>query len=221
MTAAANVAATSIATTGLAALDWDKAGGLIPGVIQDAGTEAVLMLGWFSPESLQATRERGRVVFYSRSRQRLWEKGETSGNYFDVVSIAADCDFDSLLLRVRPRGPACHRGTTTCFGDGGLPDSEGLAFLGRLEEIISARIAERPEGSYTARLYAQGTRRMAQKVGEEGLEVALAAAGEEQELLGESADLLYHLALLLRARGLSLTRVAAELAARHRTRAAG
>lgn len=208
----------SAATPGLGNLDWDKGGGLLPGVIQDAGTEAVLMLGWFSPESLQATLDRGRVVFYSRSRQRLWEKGETSGNTFELVSVAADCDADSLLLRVRPKGPACHRNTTTCFGDGELPAGNGLGFLARLDEIIGARIAERPEGSYTARLYAEGPRRMAQKVGEEGVEVALAAERDEHELLGESADLLYHLALLLRARGLSLTRVAEELAARHRAR---
>ena len=209
----------SLANTGLDKLDWDKGGGLLPGVIQDAHTEAVLMLGWFSPESLRATLERGRVVFYSRSKQRLWEKGETSGNSFDVVSVAADCDADSLLLRVRPKGPACHRNTTTCFGDGELPLGLGLGFLAKLDEIIGTRIAERPEGSYTARLYAEGPRRMAQKVGEEGVEVALAAERDEQELLGESADLLYHLALLLRARGLSLSRVAEELAARHRAKA--
>jgi phosphoribosyl-ATP pyrophosphohydrolase/phosphoribosyl-AMP cyclohydrolase len=135
-------------------------------------------------------------------------------------SIAADCDHDTLLLRVRPTGPACHRGTATCFGDGGLPASHGVGFLARLEEILTARIAEQPEGSYTARLYARGPRRMAQKVGEEGVEVALAATGEAKELVSESADLLFHLALLLRSRGLSLTDVTAELAARHQARQA-
>jgi phosphoribosyl-AMP cyclohydrolase / phosphoribosyl-ATP pyrophosphohydrolase len=207
---------------GLAALDWDKGDGLIPGIIQDAGTEAVLMLGYFNRESLEATLERRRVVFYSRSKQRLWEKGETSGNTFHLVSIAPDCDNDSLLVRVRATGPACHRDTPTCFGDGDVPVSTGIAFLGRLEEVIESRIAARPEGSYTARLYAEGTRRMAQKVGEEGVEVALAAtSGDEHELLNESADLVFHLALLLRDRGLSLARVAAELAARHRTTVSG
>ena len=200
-------------------LDWNKSGGLIPGVVQDARSEAVLMLGFLSPESLRETFLRGRVVFYSRTRERLWEKGETSGNYLELVSIEADCDHDSLLLRVRAAGPACHRQTPTCFGDGALPESEGVAFLARLDAVIQARIAERPEGSYTARLFAEGTRRIAQKVGEEGVEAALAGnCGNEQELVSEAADLVFHLALLLRARGLSLAQVATELAARHRAR---
>lgn len=208
----------TIATSGLDRLDWDKSGGLIPGVIQDARTEAVLMLGWFSRESLAATMERDHVVFFSRSKQRLWEKGETSGNFLVPESIVADCDFDTLLVRVRPVGPACHRGTTTCFGDGEPPASSGLGFLARLESVLSSRIAEQPEGSYTARLHSQGVRRMAQKVGEEGVEVALAAAGDEKELVSEGADLIFHLALLLRSRGLSLADVTAELAARHQAR---
>jgi phosphoribosyl-AMP cyclohydrolase / phosphoribosyl-ATP pyrophosphohydrolase len=202
-------------------LNWGKADGLIPGIVQDARSEAVLMLGWLNRESLRATFERGRVVFFSRSRQQLWEKGETSGNTLNLVSVVADCDKDTLLLRVHPAGPACHRNTTTCFGEGALPDSDGIGFLARLEEIIDSRVAETPEGSYTAKLFAQGIKRMAQKVGEEGVEVALAANnGDEAELLGESSDLLYHLALLLRARGLSLSAVAGELAARHRARIA-
>jgi phosphoribosyl-ATP pyrophosphohydrolase/phosphoribosyl-AMP cyclohydrolase len=200
-------------------LDWAKADGLIPGVVQDARSEAVLMLGFLSPESLRETFLRGRVVFYSRSRQRLWEKGETSGHFLELVSVDADCDSDSLLLRVHAVGPACHRNTLTCFGDGALPEGEGVAFLSRLDAIIQARIAERPDGSYTARLFAEGIRRIAQKVGEEGVEAALAGScGNEQELVSESADLVFHLALLLRARGLSLTQVASELAARHKTR---
>lgn len=202
-------------------LDWAKADGLIPGVVQDARSEAVLMLGYLSPESLRETFLRGRVVFFSRTRQQLWEKGETSGHFLEVVSIDADCDSDSLLLRVHAVGPACHRNTLTCFGDGALPEGEGVAFLSRLDAIIQSRMAERPDGSYTARLFAQGIRRIAQKVGEEGVEVALAGScGNEQELVSESADLVFHLALLLRARGLSLTQVAAELAARHKTRTA-
>ncbi|MGC4027388.1 MAG: bifunctional phosphoribosyl-AMP cyclohydrolase/phosphoribosyl-ATP diphosphatase HisIE [Steroidobacteraceae bacterium] len=201
------------------ALDWSKGDGLLPGIVQDARTEAVLMLGYLNREALEATLQRGRVVFWSRSKQRLWEKGETSGNTLKLVSVQADCDNDTLLLRVQPAGPACHRNTTTCFGDGSLPASDGIGFLARLEEVIESRIAENPEGSYTAKLYARGTKRMAQKVGEEGVEVALAAqAGDNAELVSESADLLFHLALLLRARGLSLNTVVAELAARHRAR---
>lgn len=211
----------SIEFASLPALDWAKVDGLVPAIIQDARTEAVLMMGWFNRESLAETLERRRVVFYSRSKQRLWEKGETSGNTLNVVSLAADCDGDTLLVRVRAAGPACHRNTLTCFGAGELPASEGIGFLAQLEEVIESRIAASPEGSYTARLYAEGPRRVAQKVGEEGVEVALAAqAGSDAELLGESADLLFHLALLLRARGLSLDAVAAELAGRHRARKA-
>jgi phosphoribosyl-AMP cyclohydrolase / phosphoribosyl-ATP pyrophosphohydrolase len=204
------------------ALAWDKSDGLLPGIIQDANTEAVLMLGYLNRESLQATLERRRVVFYSRSRRKLWEKGETSGHFLHLVSISADCDSDALLLRVRPEGPTCHRNTATCFGDGAPPVSEGIGFLSRLEAVIESRIAQSPEGSYTASLYGKGVKRMAQKVGEEGVEVALAAqTGDASELVSESADLLFHLALLLRSRDLSLASVAAELAARHRARQAG
>jgi phosphoribosyl-AMP cyclohydrolase / phosphoribosyl-ATP pyrophosphohydrolase len=200
------------------ALDWSKAA-LLPAIIQDARTEAVLMLGYMNREALEATLARQRVVFYSRSKQRLWEKGETSGNTLHLVSVVADCDNDTLLLRVNPAGPACHRDTLTCFGDGSLPASEGFGFLARLEEIIEWRIAESAEGSYTAKLHGQGIKRMAQKVGEEGVEVALAAqAGDEKELISESADLIFHLAVLLRASGLSLGAITAELAARHRTK---
>jgi phosphoribosyl-ATP pyrophosphohydrolase/phosphoribosyl-AMP cyclohydrolase len=200
-------------------LDWSKGDGLLPGIIQDARTEAVLMLGYLNRDALRATLERQRVVFYSRSKQRLWEKGETSGNTLELVSVTADCDNDTLLLRVNPAGPACHRNTLTCFGDGSLPASDGIGFLARLEKVIEARIAEDPEGSYTAKLYARGIKRMAQKVGEEGVEVALAAqAGNASELVSESADLLFHLTLLLRASGLSLASVTSELAARHRAK---
>lgn len=201
------------------ALDFGKGDGLLPGIVQDARTEAVLMLGYLNREALRATLERRRVVFYSRSKQRLWEKGETSGNSLNLVSISADCDNDTLLIRALPQGPVCHRNTVTCFGDGSLPTSDGIGFLAKLEEVIESRLADSPEGSYTAKLYASGIKRMAQKVGEEGVEVALAAQGTDAgELLGESADLVFHLALLLRARGLSLGTVAGELAARHRAR---
>lgn len=203
-------------------LDFDKGSGLLPGVVQDAKTGTVLMLGYLNRESLRETLARRRVVFFSRSRQTLWEKGETSGNTLNLVSVVADCDNDALLLRVDPVGPTCHRNTPSCFGDGQPPVSDGLPFLAQLQDIIEKRIAESPEGSYVAKLYASGLKRMAQKVGEEGVEVALAAqsAGNE-ELVSEAADLLFHMALLLRARDLSLDSVARELAARHRTREAG
>src|SRR2546430_14313779 len=154
--------------------------------------------------------------FFSRSKQRLWEKGETSGQRLELAQILADCDCDTLLVTAWPRGPACHLGTATCFGDEALTAAERLAFLAALEAIIAHRIAERPEGSYTARLLAEGPKRLAQKVGEEGLEVALAAAsGSDTEVVAEAADLLYHLLVLLRFRGLPLERVIAELRARH------
>jgi len=201
-------------------LDWSKGEGLLPAVVQDADSEAVLMLAFMNRESLQLTLQRGRVVFYSRTRQKLWEKGETSGNTLQLVSIEADCDRDSLLVRAHAMGPTCHRDTPTCFGDGTPPRSQGLGFLAQLQHVIAERIAHNPEGSYTAKLYSQGVKRMAQKVGEEGVEVALAAqGGDNAELVGEAADLLFHLALLLRARGLSLDAVGAELAARHQARA--
>jgi len=209
----------SLAISDIDQLDWSKGDGLLPAVVQDAGNQAVLMLGYMNRDALRATLERGRVVFFSRSRQKLWEKGETSGHTLELVSAVADCDNDSLLVLAKPIGPTCHRNTPTCFGDGSLPDAEGLGFLSQLENVIAARIAQNPEGSYTAKLYGQGVKRMAQKVGEEGVEVALAAqTGNDAELVSESADLLFHLALLLRARNLSLATVATELAARHRTR---
>ena len=150
---------------------------------------------------------------------RLWEKGETSGNTLRLVSIEADCDGDTLLVTAQPAGPVCHRDTPTCFGDGALRPPMRSRFLGQLESVIAQRIAEQPEGSYTAKLFARGTKRMAQKVGEEGVEVALAAtAGEDAELISESADLLYHLTLLLRRAGFPWRRWPAELEARHRGR---
>lgn len=209
-------------TENLTALDidqlaWTKGDGLLPAVVQDANNKAVLMLGFMNRAALAESLVRGRVVFFSRSKQRLWEKGESSGNTLSIHSIQSDCDNDSLLIQAVPAGPTCHRGTPTCFGDGALPVVADLTFLAQLEDVIAARLADRPEGSYTARLFAEGPRRMAQKVGEEGVEVALAAtAGEDAELISESADLLYHLTLLLQARGLRLADVARELAARHR-----
>ena len=202
-------------------LDFAKGDGLLPAIVQDAATGAVLMLAYMNREALQQTLLRGRVVFFSRSRQALWEKGETSGNSLKLVGIQADCDADTLLVSALPIGPACHRNTPTCFGDGKASEVPAVHFLGQLERVIAQRLTERPEDSYTARLHARGTRRMAQKVGEEGVEVALAAtAGDDAELVSESADLLFHLALVLAARGLSLQHVAVELQARHQQRTA-
>lgn len=204
-------------------LDFDKTGGLLPAIVQHAESRAVLMLGYMNRDALRETLTRGRVVFFSRSRRQLWEKGETSGHTLTLAGVRTDCDRDALLVTALPAGPVCHTGTATCFGDDAPAgekrrpaDTGGLAFLGALQSIIARRIAERPEGSYTARLYSQGAKRIAQKVGEEGLEVALAAVAEtDDKVVAESADLIYHLILLLKSRGSSLERVAAELEARH------
>jgi phosphoribosyl-AMP cyclohydrolase / phosphoribosyl-ATP pyrophosphohydrolase len=197
------------------ALDFAKGGGLLPAIVQDSATGRVLMLGYMNHESLAATLARGRVVFFSRSKRRLWEKGETSGHRLELVSVHSDCDRDALLISARPEGPTCHLGCDSCFGvPAGAP-----AFLAELERVIAHRLSADGADSYTARLVRQGIRRVAQKVGEEGVEVALAAAsGDSQELTAEAADLLYHLMVLLQARGVSLAAVAAELSARHAAR---
>jgi phosphoribosyl-AMP cyclohydrolase / phosphoribosyl-ATP pyrophosphohydrolase len=197
-------------------IDWGKGDGLVPAIVQHADTAGVLMLGYMNREALAATLAHGRVVFYSRSKRRLWEKGEISGNYLQLVQIRVDCDADALLLAALPAGPVCHTGSASCFGDEPLTAAAPLGFLLQLEQLIGQRIAEPSEGSYTAALYARGIRRVAQKVGEEGVEVALAGAGDtDQALIGESADLLYHLLVLLRARSLPLAAVIAELQRRH------
>jgi phosphoribosyl-ATP pyrophosphohydrolase/phosphoribosyl-AMP cyclohydrolase len=190
------------------ALAWERGGGLIAAVVQDAASGRVLMLGYMDAAALEATRSTGLVTFYSRSRQRLWTKGETSGNALEVVSIARDCDGDALLVRARPRGPTCHLGSGSCFGEA-AGDS-----LDALDALVSARERERPPGSYTTSLFDAGIRRIAQKVGEEGVETALAAvAQDDAALLGEAADLVFHLLVLLRARGLGLADQRNELAA--------
>lgn len=200
-------------------LAWDKGDGLLPAVVQDATSGAVLMLGYMNREALRETLSRGRVVFYSRSRQQPWVKGETSGHYLDVIGVTSDCDSDTLLVLAEPHGPVCHKGTTTCFADHGRTAAGDLAFLARLESVIAQRIAEQPQGSYTARLYAEGPSRIAQKVGEEGVEVALAAvSADDGKLVAETADLLFHLLLLMKSRGLSLARVVHELESRHAQR---
>lgn len=180
-------------------LAWDKQDGLLPVVVQDADTRRMLMLGYMNREALQVTLDSGKVTFFSRSKQRLWTKGESSGHVLAMTAIEADCDRDTLLVQARPRGPTCHLGTTSCF-----PSAPGDV-LGALQALIRTRDAERPPGSYTTKLFESGIKRIAQKVGEEGLETALAAVAEEDgPLLGEAADLLYHLVVLLQARGLSL-----------------
>jgi phosphoribosyl-ATP pyrophosphohydrolase/phosphoribosyl-AMP cyclohydrolase len=199
-------------------LDWGKGDGLLPAVVQHAASGAVLMLGYMNREALTETLSSNRVTFWSRSKKRLWTKGETSGNFLELRAVAVDCDGDTLLVLAEPMGPACHTGTATCWGES-PPQAAGekLAFLATLEGVIQQRIADKPEGSYTAKLLAEGTRRIAQKVGEEGLELALAAVAQSnEEIIGEAADLLYHAMLLLQVKQLSLGHVVAELERRHR-----
>ena len=194
-------------------LDWTKSGGLLPAVVQHWQTGAVLMLGYMNLVALQQTMQGGNVTFWSRSKQRLWTKGESSGNRLQLKSIHADCDHDAILVMAEPLGPTCHLGTASCFGDVSAPP---LAFLAELDFLIASREVERPSGSYTTKLFESGLRRIAQKVGEEGVETALAAVVEDdQAVLGEAADLVYHLLILLRARKLDLNAVVAILQARH------
>jgi phosphoribosyl-ATP pyrophosphohydrolase/phosphoribosyl-AMP cyclohydrolase len=194
----------------IAALDWNKQNGLLPAVVQDAATLRVLMLGYMDRTALEATLSGGKVTFYSRSKQRLWAKGESSGHVLELVVVDADCDRDALLVLARPQGPTCHLGTDSCFAD--VPAN----FLAELDALIAQRHAQRPAGSYTSELFDAGVGRIAQKVGEEGVETALAAVTQDDAaLLGEAADLMYHLTVLLRARGLSLADATATLKARH------
>ena len=203
-------------------LDWNKGDGLLPAIVQDAGSGAVLMLGYMNREALAATLASGDVTFWSRSKGRLWTKGESSGHFLKLKEIAADCDGDTLLITAQALGPACHKGTPTCWGESPPQTSaQQFAFLEFLEQLIAQRIATRPPGSYTAKLLDQGMRRIAQKVGEEGLELALAGVAQsDPEIIGEAADLLYHTLLLLKAKGLSLSQVIVELERRHTARAA-
>jgi phosphoribosyl-ATP pyrophosphohydrolase/phosphoribosyl-AMP cyclohydrolase len=206
----------------LARLDWDKGDGLLPAIVQHAVDGRVLMLGYMNEAALRRTLADGRVTFFSRSRDQLWTKGETSGNYLHVVHVSADCDRDSILVLARPDGPTCHNGTPTCFAESREPQVSHIAFLSTLQSTIARRIAESPEGSYTARLFSSGIGRIAQKVGEEGVETALAAVTrDDPELVGECADLLYHLLVLLKSRNLTLEQVVGELASRHGARVPG
>ncbi len=200
-------------------VDFSKADGLVPAIVQDADTGAVLMLGYMNREALEQTLARKRAVFYSRSKQRLWEKGETTGHTLDVVSVRVDCDADTSLVTAHPRGPACHVGTLTCFGDEPRATVTPIAFLAKLEAVIAQRATERPDASYTAKLLDKGINRVAQKVGEEGVELALAGAGQgEDKVVEEAADLLFHILVLLRARGVSLSQVVSQLESRHQPR---
>lgn len=196
------------------ALDFAKGGGLVPAVVQDADTLQVLTLAYMDEAALKETLESGEATFFSRSRSGRWRKGETSGNRLKVVSVTPDCDGDAVVVAVRPMGPACHLGTTSCFGDA---DAPGLGRIAALERTIAERAAADPETSWTARLLGQGCKRAAQKVGEEGVETALAgAAGPDEELASEAADLIYHLLVLLKARHMSFQQVLDVLADRAR-----
>jgi phosphoribosyl-ATP pyrophosphohydrolase/phosphoribosyl-AMP cyclohydrolase len=191
-------------------LDWAKGDGLLPAIVQHWLSGEVLMLGYMNAEALAQTQAGGQVTFYSRSKQRLWTKGESSGNVLAVVAVRVDCDRDTLLVSARPAGPTCHTGSESCFAQ--APGN----FLGRLDALVREREQQRPANSYTTTLFEQGLRRIAQKVGEEGVETALAGVVQDDgALLGESADLLFHLTVLLRARGLSLQDAVGVLVARH------
>ena len=195
-------------------LDWDKMGGLLPAAVQDASSLQLLMLGYMNQDALRQSLESGLVTFYSRSKERLWTKGETSGNHLRLVAVLPDCDNDALLVRAEPVGPTCHLGTDSCFTDEG-PD--GVGWLARLARIVAERASADPKDSYTARLLKEGPSRVAQKIGEEGVEVALAGAGgTRDECIEETADLLYHLTVLMQARGFGWDDVTAKLRERHK-----
>lgn len=195
-------------------IDFEKCGGLVPAIIQDVTTKNVLMLGYMNEEAYNKTIETQKVTFYSRSRQCLWTKGETSGNYLNLVSMAIDCDNDTLLVKVNPVGPTCHTGTDTCWGE--KNDVNPLLFLTYIQDFIEKRQREMPEGSYTTSLFKDGINRMAQKVGEEALEAVIEATnGTNERLVYEGADMLYHLVVLLTSKGLRIEDLAKELQVRH------
>ena len=194
-------------------IDFDKMDGLVPAIIQDADTAKVLMLGFMNREAYDKTMETGKVTFYSRTRKRLWTKGEESGNFLYVVSVKADCDRDTLLIQVHPVGPVCHTGTDTCWGE---KNEQPVMFLKELQDFINVRHTEMPEGSYTTSLFRSGVNKMAQKVGEEAVETVIEACnGTDDRLIYESADLLYHLIVLLTSKGYSIEDIARELKERH------
>ncbi|WON78136.1 bifunctional phosphoribosyl-AMP cyclohydrolase/phosphoribosyl-ATP diphosphatase HisIE [Serratia sp. UGAL515B_01] len=193
-------------------LDWEKTGNLLPVIVQHAVSGEVLMLGYMDREALAVTEQSGKVTFFSRTKQRLWTKGESSGNVLNVVSITPDCDNDTLLILAKPVGPTCHLGNNSCFH----PAASDWGFLYQLEQLLAERKTASPDSSYTAKLYASGTKRIAQKVGEEGVETALAATvNDREELTNEASDLIYHLLVLLQDQDLDLSKVISRLRERH------
>ncbi len=192
-------------------IDFSKSGGLVPAVIQDTLSLQVLMVGYMNEEALEKTREEGKVTFFSRSKNRLWTKGETSGNWLIVDEIVADCDNDTILIKAYPQGPACHTGSTSCFGG-----KQSKGFLYELENVIEKRITENPEGSYTSKLFSRGVNKVAQKVGEEAVELVIEAKDDNIDLFkNEAADLLYHFLILLKTKKLKLEDIEAILVERH------
>ena len=204
-------------------IDFEKMGGLVPAIIQDAETRNVLMLGFMNKEAYEKTIATGHVTFWSRTRQTLWTKGETSGHFLNLVDMKIDCDNDTLLVRVHPFGPTCHKGTDTCWGEDNKPlrggtaqHSDALLFLSELQDFIDRRKQEMPEGSYTTSLFTKGINKIAQKVGEEALETVIEATnGTKEHLVYEASDLLYHLIVMLTEKGLRIEDVAEELHRRH------
>lgn len=195
-------------------IDFEKMGGLVPAIIQDAKSKTVLMLGYMNREAYEKTIKTGKVTFFSRTRQCLWTKGETSGNFLELVDIMVDCDNDTLLVKVNPAGPTCHKGTDTCWGE--KNEVNPLLFLTYLQDFINTRHEEMPEGSYTTSLFKDGINRMAQKVGEEALEAVIEACnGTNGRLIYEGADMIYHLIVLLTSKGLRIEDLAKELQVRH------
>ena len=195
-------------------LDFEKMGGLIPAIVQDNNTNKVLMLGFMNEEAYEETKETGKVTFFSRTKNRLWMKGETSGNTLQVVSMMVDCDNDTILIKANPAGPVCHTGADTCFGEKNVED---IMFLKYLQDFIEQRRQEMPEGSYTTSLFLKGVNRMAQKVGEEAVETVIEATnGTEDGFIYEASDLIYHQIVLLTSKGLRLEDLARELKKRHK-----
>lgn len=198
-------------------LDFEKGDGLIPAIIQDADTFRVLMLGYMNKEALQTTLEKERVTFYSRSKERLWTKGETSGNYLDLVDIQEDCDNDTLLILAHPQGPTCHTGEQSCFHQKAFKPKNNLGFLNELEELIISRKKEMPEDSYTTSLFKKGVDQIAQKVGEEAVETVIEAKNDKKKkFIGEVADLIFHLMVLLVEKGVPLKKIIKRLKRRHK-----
>lgn len=201
--------------TDISQIDFTKTNGLVPAIIQDAETQNVLMLGFMNEEALAKTQETGKVTFFSRTKNRLWTKGEESGNFLNVVSVAIDCDNDTLLFKVNPVGPVCHKGDDTCFEEPNAGND--IQFLSYLQDFIDKRKADMPEGSYTTSLFQRGTRKITQKVGEEAVETIIGAmANDDENFMYEAGDLLYHLIVLLTHKGYRIEDVVRELKKRHK-----